>query len=142
MLIDKEKLPLVELGFMDKTHLEDVDLINEIHDKIELLAKDASEENFTNLEHSYKKWLNHTCEHFRAEEDKMRATSFFAYACHQSEHERNLKEINEVWKNFEKNKELAYLKTYMEKTLPNWLVNHILTMDTVTANYFKSQGIL
>lgn len=142
MLIDKEKLPLVELSFMDATHLEDVDLINELYEQIELFEQENKEENFQTLKASYQKWLEHTERHFQAEEEKMLATSFFAYACHKGEHERNLAELRELWENFEADKKLASLKSYMERTLPAWLINHILTMDTVTANYFKSQGIL
>jgi hemerythrin len=49
-----------------------------------------------------------------------------------------LYEIDVVWKNFEAKKEIKELKNYIEKDLVDWLTNHILSMDTVTARFFKT----
>ncbi len=42
MLINKELLPLVDMDFMNETHFEDVDLINELHQSIVTYEKDSS----------------------------------------------------------------------------------------------------
>lgn len=139
MLINKESLPLVEVEFMNKTHLEDIDLINRVYKNIENYEKDSSEQNFENLKTAYTIWVNHTVEHFGVEENKMIKTAFFAYSCHKSEHERNLEEIRAVWKKFEKTKDINILKSYIGEDLPNWLINHIVTMDRVTAKFFKDK---
>ena len=48
MLIDKNRLPIVDMDFMNETHYEDVDLINDIYKNIELYNQDSSSENFEN----------------------------------------------------------------------------------------------
>ncbi|MCG3716589.1 hypothetical protein L5F64_13445, partial [Aliarcobacter butzleri] len=78
MLINKELLPLVDMDFMNETHFEDVDLINELHQSIVTYEKDSSNENFEILKLQYKNWQNHTINHFKTEEDEMQKKGFFA----------------------------------------------------------------
>lgn len=138
MLIDKNTLPLVEMEFMNDTHFEDADLINEIYENIETYEKDNSQTNFENLKTKYNNWVEHTIVHFKTEEDEMQAKGFFAFPYHKNEHDINLNEIKQVWANFEKEKNVEKLKNYIEYDLVNWLVNHIKSMDTVTAKFFKT----
>lgn len=138
MLINKELLPLVDMDFMNETHFEDVDLINELHQSIVTYEKDSSNENFEILKLQYKNWQTHTINHFTTEEEEMQKKGFFAYPFHKGEHDSNLYEIDAVWKNFEAKKNIKELKNYIEKDLVDWLTNHILSMDTVTASFFKT----
>src|SRR5574344_1489619 len=138
MLIDKNSLPLVDEDFMNDTHFEDVDLINKIYEDIEKYENSNSNENFENLKFSYLAWLNHTIEHFKTEEDEMQKRGFFAYPFHKGEHDANIEEIKAVWNNFEKSKDILKLKNYIEYDVINWLINHIKSMDTVTARFFKT----
>ena len=50
MLINKDNLPLVAMDFMNNTHFEDVDIINDLYEDILNYGKDNSEENYKNLE--------------------------------------------------------------------------------------------
>lgn len=138
MLIDKNSLPLVDEDFMNDTHFEDVDLINKIYEDIEKYENSNSNENFENLKFSYLAWINHTINHFETEEDEMQKRGFFAYPFHKGEHDKNIKEIKEVWEDFYQNKDIESLKNYIEYDLVNWLINHIKSMDTVTARFFKT----
>ncbi|MCT7910171.1 hemerythrin family protein [Arcobacter lacus] len=138
MLIDKETLPLVDMDFMNETHFEDVDLINELYENIVTYEKDSSNESFGILKSQYKKWQDHTINHFKTEEDEMQKKGFFAYPFHKGEHDSNLYQINIVWKNFETKRDIKELKDYIEKDLVDWLISHILSMDTVTARFFKT----
>lgn len=138
MLIDKNSLPLVDEDFMNNTHFEDVDLINKIYEDIEKYENSNSNENFENLKFSYLAWINHTINHFKTEEDEMQKRGFFAYPFHKGEHDKNIKEIKEVWEDFYQNKDIKSLKNYIEYDLVNWLINHIKSMDTVTARFFKT----
>ena len=124
MLIDKNRLPIVDMDFMNETHYEDVDLINDIYKNIELYNQDSSLENFEN--------------HFATEEEEMVKRGFFAYPFHKGEHDANIEEIKAVWNNFEKSKDILKLKNYIEYDVINWLINHIKSMDTVTARFFKT----
>ena len=104
MLIDKNSLPLVDAKFMNDTHFEDVDLINEIYEIIEDYEQNKTDENFNRLKEVYNDWVNHTIQHFTKEEEEMVRKNFFAYHHHKGEHDRNLNDIKIVWKNFEANK--------------------------------------
>ena len=138
MLIDKNSLPLVDEDFMNNTHFEDVDLINKIYEDILVYEKNNSNDNLQNLKKSYLSWINHTINHFETEEDEMQKRGFFAYPFHKGEHDKNIKEIKEVWEDFYQNKDIKSLKNYIEYDLVNWLINHIKSMDTVTARFFKT----
>lgn len=138
MLINKDNLPLVAMDFMNNTHFEDVDIINELYENILNYEKDSSLTNFENLKTKYLMWQKHTINHFQTEEKEMEEKRFFAYAFHKSEHDSNLFEINELWNKFETTKEIYLLKSYFENNLINWLINHIQTMDTVTAMFLST----
>ena len=141
MLIDKNSLPIVDMDFMNETHFEDADLINKLYEKIELYEKDSSSENFTDLKSKYQEWLEHTIKHFATEEEEMEKRGFFAYPFHKGEHDASIKDMKIVWNNFENNKNISELKNYIEYDVINWLINHIKSMDTVTARFFKT-GIM
>src|SRR5574344_405176 len=138
MLIDKNVLPLVDEDFMNETHFEDVDLINKVYENIEKYEENNSSESFNELKNSYQEWVDHTVKHFATEEEEMQKRGFFAYPFHKGEHDNNLSEIRAVWSNFESNKDIKELKNYIEYDLVNWLINHIKSMDTVTARVFKT----
>ena len=138
MLINKDSLPLVAMDFMNNTHFEDVDLINEIYEIIEDYEQNKTDENFNRLKEVYNDWVNHTIQHFTKEEEEMVRKNFFAYPHHKGEHDKNLNDIKIVWKNFETSKNIEVLKNYIAYDLVNWLVNHIKSMDTVTARFFNT----
>ena len=71
MLINKDSLPLVAMDFMNNTHFEDVDIINELYEDILNYGKDNSEEKYKNLELKYKEWVEHTINHFATEEQEI-----------------------------------------------------------------------
>lgn len=138
MLIDKKNLPLVDMEFMNETHFEDVDLINSLYSLIEKYELEANSSNFNNLKLGYLNWVEHTEKHFETEEIQMQEKGFFAYPFHKGEHDSNLLEIKAVWSSFEATKDIKELKNYIKYDLTSWLINHIQTMDTVTARFFKT----
>lgn len=78
MLIVKDNLPLVAMDFMNNTHFEDVDIINELYENILNYEKEENSLNYEKLDSKYKEWLIHTENHFKTEEEKMRNKGFFA----------------------------------------------------------------
>jgi hemerythrin len=139
MLINKNNLPLVAMDFMNETHFEDVEIINELYKDILEYEKEQNESTQKIFETRYKEWIIHTQNHFEAEEIQMREKGFFAYECHKNEHNLNLSEIKGLFSNFENTKNISELKEYFENNLVSWLVNHIQTMDTVTAMFLKTE---
>lgn len=138
MLFDENKLPMVAMEFMNDVHLEDVDIINELFELVLLYEKEPNEDNKGKLNTQYKLWFEHTVDHFSGEEEMMQEMAFPPYPMHKGEHDNALMVMENVFKKWQESEDIIILKTYLNETLPTWLINHIQTMDTVTAMFFKS----
>ncbi len=138
MLINKNDLPLVAEDFMNDVHYEDVDIINDLYEKLLNYIASETKENKNIVIDAYQDWYDHTVSHFKGEEDKMIELNFPPYMMHKGEHEKCLEQMRQVLDYFIKNDDKEFLKSYLELDLINWLVNHIQTMDTVTAMFFKT----
>lgn len=138
MLIDKQNLPLVSMDNMNEVHFEDVDIINDLSQLIDEYEKNSTKENFFKINEQYEKWYAHTVEHFRNEELMMEEKNFFAYPMHKFEHQNALNIMEEIFNSWKEQEDINILKEYIQKDLIQWLVNHIETMDTVTANFLKT----
>ncbi|CAA7624598.1 bacteriohemerythrin [Magnetospirillum sp. UT-4] len=116
----------VGVGFMDRDHEAAAAQINH-------LAEAGLPERIALLPH----FIDHCREHFAREEAMMEATGFFAFGCHQGEHQRVLAELDAV---------LARLRSgepmdrYFTEDLPGWLMIHRNTMDFVTAEFARANG--
>jgi hemerythrin len=138
MLIDKNALPMVAMDFMNEVHLEDVDIINSLYESILKYEIEKNENNFNNVSSKYQEWFEHTVEHFKNEEIKMQEMKFPPYLMHKGEHDNALNEMDIVFRQWNQNKDSFKLKEYFDEHLKPWLLNHIQTMDTVTASFFKT----
>jgi hemerythrin len=138
MLIRLEDLPLVAMEFMNTTHIEDINIINDIFDLILEYEKTPTEQNEEILNQKYKEWIEHTISHFKTEEIQMEQKQFPPYQMHKSEHDNALRLMNDIFSSWLESKDIQILKQYFVETLPSWLVLHIKTMDTVTAMFLKT----
>lgn len=138
MLIDKQALPMVAIDFMNEVHLEDVDIINELFTEILVYENDPSESNKQKVDELYNKWFEHTVNHFKGEEVEMEVKNFPPYPVHKGEHEYCLSRMDEVFKQWQSSNDIQVLKKYFIEELVPWLANHIQTMDTVTAMFFRT----
>ena len=120
-----EKVNPVAFEPMNEIHNKELEYINKLFDAIE---------NNGDIEKAYEEFLNDVKEHFAFEEKLMEKYSFFATIPHKMEHSRILNELEEL-KNKLDNRE--YLQDYFKKAFVPWLENHINTIDTVTAGFFK-----
>jgi len=141
MLISKEALPDVEVGFMNDTHDEDRIIINGIYELILKYEKKPSDNNKENINVLYQKWFNHTVDHFNNEEIRMRETNFPAYELHKVEHDKVLAIMHEVFSAWQHGSDISVLKNYFVEILPLWIIQHIETMDIVTAHFFNTGEI-
>ena len=138
MLLDIDALPLVEMEFMNEVHKEDIQIINRLFDALLTYENEPNEANALTVDHIYEEWYLHTEDHFEGEEVKMREMGFPAYAMHKGEHDRVLNQMKMLLLSWKDSREVKPLKIYLIEELPKWLNNHILTMDTVTARFFKT----
>ena len=139
MLIEIKKIPQVAMAFMNETHAEDVAIINDLYALILAYEKEPNAENKKPLDAKYEEWLLHTIEHFRVEEEQMRSLGFPPFAMHKGEHDNALAQMDTRFRAWQESQNIAALKTYIGVELPQWLSNHIATMDTVTAMFFQTK---
>lgn len=139
MLIDFEKFPKVDMENMNDVHEDDIKIINELNDLIEEYIANESNELFSKLDEKYEEWLNHTIEHFSGEEKMMIEKKFPPYAVHKQEHDNVLNAMKNVQEDLRKTKSAAGVKNFVQNGLVRWLVNHVQTMDTVTARFLSGK---
>ena len=138
MLIDVKTLPMVAMDFMNDVHVEDVEIINDLFALVLAYEHEPNGANEEALNAKYKEWFEHTVDHFKGEEEMMLETNFPPYHMHKGEHDNALRTMDAVFAKWLESKEIRVLKMYLIETLPAWLNNHIQTMDTVTAMFFKT----
>ena len=127
-MITQEQLPMVAMPSMNDTHLEEILIINR-------LETAANDNNTQAVADTLKELLEHTAIHFFDEEDMMEETLFPAFKMHKSEHDRHLHELKSVINYFEEHKDASAISAYIQGNLTPWLINHIETMDTMTAKF-------
>jgi hemerythrin len=138
MLLDKKEMPIVAMDFMNEVHAKDVEIINALHELVLIYEKTPNEENKKKVLEFFREWFEHTIEHFRGEEVLMLEKKFPPYPMHKGEHDKALALMDDVYRNFEATSDIAALKYYLTQAVPQWFVQHIQSMDTVTAMFFKS----
>ncbi len=138
MLINKNAIPLVAMEFMNETHKEDVDIINDLYTLVVQYEDNPSQENEELLNARYQEWIIHTIDHFATEEKKMLELNFPPYPMHKGEHEKALHTMDNIFRQWRDSKNINILKDYLSQELPQWLTHHIQTMDTVTAMFFQT----
>jgi len=129
-LITQDQLPLVALSSMNDTHLEEMIIINK-------LDSAAKSNNIDEVRTSLQELIEHTAMHFFDEEDMMEEALFPALAMHKAEHDRHQKELQSVAAYFEKHQDPSAITAYIDGSLTPWLLHHIQTMDSVTAQFMQ-----
>jgi len=134
-MISQEQLPMVAMPSMNDTHLEDIILINQ-------LSSAAQSKNYAATKIFIEELVAHTIAHFSGEEEMMQAANFPPYPVHKAEHDRVLKELENISKIFSEGEgDFLLVTSYIDGSLIPWLINHIETLDTVTAMFLKNSGI-
>ncbi len=126
-------MPLVEwteelvvgVPAIDRAHHEFVELLNAL--------PMAPEAEFRKL---FAKLTEHSREHFAEEERMMERSAFPVMGVHKAEHERVLKELEEVQRQLEEG-EFEAAREYVMEQLSAWFVLHRNTMDYVTAVHIQ-----
>jgi len=131
--IDAGAVPTVAIEFMNEDHQEAVELLNLL---LEALSEGTEDEVTASLQNFYV----HNREHFAREEEQMLRVNFPPYGCHKGEHDRVLAEIKEVIERWETDADREALLNYINHTVLDWFMNHINTMDTVTAMFISQQS--
>ncbi len=135
-MIDFERdVPKVDLDFMNHDHREATGIVNDLLEKLDSDPRDDEA-----IAATLEKLLTHNREHFAREEAQMEQFHFPPYPVHKGEHERVLAELEAELAAWRENGDIDRLKHYAQVTLANWFINHIATMDTITARYIAGAG--
>ncbi|MEG3617987.1 hemerythrin family protein [Magnetovibrio sp. PR-2] len=116
------------LGFQDEDHEQAVKVMNALHG-----CSDAE------LPALFEQLFTHTAEHLARENELMERIGFFAYGMHKGEHDRVLAELQEFKDKLDA-KDLDAVRHYVEVTVPNWFIDHLNSMDTITAQFALQAG--
>lgn len=137
-MLDKDKIPQVALEEMNAVHREEVDLLIELLNRLDAVADGELPPEA--LDAPLESLLAHMREHFAGEEERMVEAAFPPYPVHKAEHDRVLAEANAIYDAWLTDRDERALSTYLERTLPAWMIHHISTMDAVTARFLASRG--
>jgi hemerythrin len=121
---------MVAIPSMNDTHLEEMIIINK-------LEKSVANNDIEAVSVVLKELYEHTALHFYDEEEMMEEALFPAFKTHKAEHDRHLHELKSIINYFEQNKDIKAVSAYIEGGLTRWMIHHIETMDTVTAQYLQ-----
>ena len=132
-MMTQDQLPMVAIPSMNDTHLEEIIIVN----KLDTAAKNND---INAVREILNELLEHTIEHFSTENEMMQKAKFPAYDTHKAEHDRHLHELKALVKYFKKTQDPRAIKIHIEGNLEKWLIHHIQTMDTVTAQFLAQQA--
>ncbi len=136
--LDPAQLPDLPIPFMNEDHAREAGLVNDL--EAALAAHARGEGTLGPILERLSLLAVHTREHFLREEAMMREARFPAYPVHKQEHDRVLAEMDAEARAFRVRGDAARLSRYLGEALPAWFMNHIRTMDVVTARFVAGQG--
>jgi hemerythrin len=137
--IDPAQLPDLPVAFMNADHARELRLVNDV--EAALGSHVRGEETLEHVVERLSLLAVHTREHFLREEAMMREARFPAYPVHRAEHDRFLAEMDAEVRALRERGEGARLARYLSEKLPAWFVNHVRTLDLVTARFVAGHGL-
>jgi len=129
--MEPSQLPRVSLERMNKVHEEEINILNRLHQSI------VSQADLEEIDRNFREFLEDVWNHFRSEQEMMEQFNFFAFPMHKGEHDIILGQLENLKKKWEKEQNPELIKAYIEKEFLPWLMNHIQTMDTITAHFLS-----
>lgn len=128
-----ESIPQVALEFMNRDHAEFVLLRNKL---LDLLAATAPVER---IQDALDELVEHTRQHFAAEEQAMREVGFPVYAVHKADHDGVLADMAVRAERWSQDRDATALRDWVDREVGEWFVNHVSSMDFVTAKFIDGQ---
>jgi hemerythrin len=129
------ELPELPVAFMNVDHAHAVEQWRDMRS-----ALDEYPENPERLFAACEAFVAHNRAHFAREEEAMRASGFPPYPVHKEEHERVLDWLEQLLRQIAERAPKNDIVDEIEKAIPEWLVQHVLSMDTVTARWLADPG--
>ncbi len=135
MLIKEGQIPEVAVQEMNQIHKTEIDILNKLYKAIE--AYEEGKASAEVIDVLLDEFIKDVKEHFSFEQQLMEKYNFFAYPMHRAEHDRVLYELQSIEKIWKEERDIEALREYLEKQFVPWIINHVQTMDTVTAQFLS-----
>ncbi|WP_457622584.1 bacteriohemerythrin [Persephonella sp.] len=136
MLISKEDFPKVALSKMNDVHSTEIDIVNSLYEAVNRCIE--GKESLETVDKLFREFISDVKEHFSFEQELMEKYGFFAYPMHKGEHDNILNELSSIESIWEEKKDPVTIKDYLENHFAPWIINHVQTMDTVTAMFLSN----
>jgi hemerythrin len=132
-VVDLDAIPQVALPFINHDHREEARLLNDLADAI--TGHEKGQVSVETVLHRFEALFEHTQVHFGLEEEAMQKAGFPPYPVHKGEHVRVLEEMEAEEVHFRETGDTARLRAYVTEGVPAWFIQHIQSMDAVTAQF-------
>jgi hemerythrin len=123
--------PQVALDFMNRDHAEFAALRDKLLGLLSAQAPDAVVDTLLD------ELLAHTRRHFTEEERLMQEAHFPPYPMHKGEHDSVLAEMSAQIERWKLERDATALHDWLEKSVGDWFVTHVSSMDFVTAGFIE-----
>ncbi len=124
--------PQVALEFMNRDHADFIALRDKLLDLLSAPAPNAGVDTLLD------ELLEHTRHHFAEEERLMQEFRFPPYPVHKGEHDKVLADTAAKIEGWKRGHDGGALRQWLDRDVGDWFVNHVSTMDLVTARYIKA----
>lgn len=128
-MIEKNDIPLVSLESMNKTHFEELEIINLLLKQIETQADSKT------LSQTFEQLLEHMGQHFSSEEKLMKEYLYPSLNMHKADHDKVLNQARYAEMEWRNKKSVEGLKEYILEELTPWLDQHIKAMDMPMSDF-------
>lgn len=138
-LLYVEQLEDLDVEEMQKTHEDEIKLLNEVEDLAVEYNMGRSE--LEPLEEKLDEYITHVKEHFANEERLMKKYNFPSYDMHKTAHDMFLDDLSYAVKQWKSFGDIKKMINFIFKS-PEWIVMHINTVDAPTSIYIAKQMAL
>jgi hemerythrin len=135
-LLTIDQVPRITVDEMQYTHEEEITMLNEIDALAAMYEHDKTKQD--TLENRLDAYIAHVKAHFANEERLMRLYAFPPYQMHKAEHDRVLHELNSTVTRWKQQGDIDVIIVYLRGSV-DWIINHINTMDKMTAMFISQQ---
>ena len=131
-IIYAEQVGYMSVDQMQKTHEDEIKIINEIEKLAYEYEKGTIEKG--ELGNKLDEYIAHVKEHFRSEERLMQEYDFPSYEMHKLAHDMFLMDLQYATRQWKEFGDINKIINFVFKT-PEWIVMHVNSVDAPTADY-------
>ena len=137
-IIYAEQVEYMSVEQMQKTHEDEIKIINEIEKLAYEYERGTIEKN--ELEKKLDEYIVHVKGHFASEERLMQEYNFPSYEMHKLAHDMFLMDLQYATKQWKEFGDIKKIINFVFKT-PEWIVMHVNSADAPTSDYLARKMV-